>query len=295
MRPSFKSILKEIAWLACTATRGQTNSPFRVLRGPARGAVLNLDLRSQAAYWIGTYDAYAFDRIPFRQFVLPGQIAWDCGAFVGYYTAVFRRLVGSLGWVHSIEASSLNLRPLMQLPRLNGWSNVTVHHAAVGRERTEIEFVANFGGASGPLEGPRDFGPAENRQIERVRCFGLDELLDHLGGKPPGFIKLDLEGSEVHALRNGGRLFGRHRPGMLLEIHGPAARAAAAHFIREFGYVAALPQALPRTGRGNDTAWLQALRVQAITSGEALLALPSPPHMMLMLPQERLGVPTPSA
>lgn len=295
MRHRLKSVLKEIAWLACTATRGQTSSPFRVLRGPARGAVLNLDLRSQAAYWIGTYDEYSFDRIPFRQFVLPGQVAWDCGAFVGYYTAVFRKLVGSLGWVHTVEASSLNLRPLMELPRLNGWANVTVHHAAVGREHTEIDFVANYGGASGPLDGPREFGPVESRQIERVRCFGLDELLDHLGGKPPGFIKLDLEGAEVHALRNGARLFGRHRPGMLLEIHGAAAQTAAAQFMREFGYVAALPQALPRIGPGDDDGWRQALPGQAITSGEAMLALPNPPHMLLMLPQERLGALAPSA
>ena len=289
MNQQLKSVLKQLAWLAWTASRGHTHSPLRVLRGPARGAVLNLDLRSQAAYWIGTYDQYSFDRIPFRLFVRPGKVAWDCGAYVGYYTAVFRKLVGPLGWVHAIEASCVNHRPLAALPRLNGWSNVTIHHAAVGPAHSEIEFVSDFGAASGPLDGPRDFGPATDYQIERVRCFGLDELLEHFGGQPPGFIKLDLEGAEVHALRNGARLFGSHRPGLLLEIHGPAAHTAAAEFLREFEYAAALPQELPKVVRGYDAAWLRVLQAQGITSAEAMLALPNRPHMILMIPRERLG------
>lgn len=283
------SVLKKLAWLTLSASRGRTNSPLRVLRGPARGSVLNLDLRSQSAYWIGTYDSYSFDRIPFRLFVQPGQTAWDCGAYVGYYTAVFRKHVGSSGWVHAIEASSINHDLLAPLPRLNDWNNVTIHHAAVGLAQTEIEFVANFGGASGPLDSPRDFGPVTTCKIERVRCFGLDELLDHLGGRPPGFIKLDLEGAEVHALRNGARLFGIHRPGMLLEIHGPSAHTAAAQFMREFGYVAALPQTLPKILHEKDEAWFLALQGKAITSAEAMLALPSLPHMLFMIPEERLG------
>ncbi len=286
MNLRLKVILKHLAWFVLTAWRGRSFSPFQVRRGPAQGVVLNLDLRSQAAYWIGNYDSYAFERIPFQRYVLPGSSAWDCGAFVGYYTAVLRKYAGDAGRVHAIEASSQNFRALAELPRLNGWTNVAIHHAAVGAAHSTISFVANLGGASGPLSGRCDFGPTEQLKIEQVRCFGVDELLEHLGGQPPDFIKFDLEGAEVDALRNGPRLFRNFRPVLLLEIHGRAALEATAEFVGQFEYGAIPVHVFPSLKHCTSQVWLESLRAHAIHQSAAMLALSYLPHMLLMLPCE---------
>lgn len=280
-----KDLVKHGLWRALRWMHGADMAPLRVLAGPARGAILTLDVRSQTSYWIGTYDRYAFERLPFDRYLHAGDVAWDCGAFVGYYTAVFRRLVGDAGRVIVFEASSRNHGPLSRLPAANGWTNVEVRHAAVGPDHTELKFVANLGGESGPYELGRTFTAPLPLEIETVRCFGIDELVHAEGVARPAFLKLDLESAEEFALHNGPRTFEEGRPVILLELHGGRAHAAAARFLDRHRY-AATPVHFLAGLREGPAAWLRSLREQAARSGRALLDLPHIPHMLLTLPLE---------
>src|SRR5262249_28896647 len=117
LRLSFrmKSALKSTAHKLLSLD-GKSARPLTVLSGPARGVRLMLDVRSQGSYWIGTYDRWITDRLPMRNFLRPGDTAWDCGAFVGYYTVIFRRLVGRHGSVFSFEASGRNFGQVACIP-----------------------------------------------------------------------------------------------------------------------------------------------------------------------------------
>ncbi|MBC7368931.1 MAG: hypothetical protein H7343_19325 [Undibacterium sp.] len=84
---------------------GNSRAQRRVRRGPAAGVNLQLDVRSQGACWLGHYDAWILSRVPIMRFLAPGQTARDCGAFVGYYTAIFRDRVGAAVTVVAFEAS----------------------------------------------------------------------------------------------------------------------------------------------------------------------------------------------
>jgi FkbM family methyltransferase len=281
-----KIAIKHALWFLLRLCCRRAAVPLRVWRGPARGARLTLDLRSEGAYWLGTYDEYAFTRLPFDRYLREGMVAWDCGAFVGYYTAVFRKCVGATGRVVVFEASSRNFARLADLPALNGWTNVDLHHCAVGPSAQEIEFVGDQGGASGPLQISERFAPGTDRTVERVRSRGIDELVFAAGATRPDFIKFDLEGAEESALHNGEQVFGGLRPVLLLEVHGDKALVATGLFLERYRYAATPVHMLPEYATAYTPAWLRSLNRHAVRSLAGIRALPHPPHMLLVLPAE---------
>ena len=282
----WKKLTKHSVWRILSWVHGKDVVPLRVLAGPAKGAVLSLDVRSEGAYWLGRYDAYAFARLPFRRYLQSGSVAWDCGAFVGYYAAVFRKLVGANGRVVVFEASAENHAHLASLPALNGWSNVVIRHEAVGRAHAMIEFAANRGAASGPYRSGGHFDDGKALVIGQVASRGIDELVFELGVPQPAFIKFDLEGTETFALHNGSRVFGEGRPVLLLELHGEAARDAAGRFLETYRYGATCVDQLADLAESSALQWLQSLRAHAVRNLDELRAFPDIPHMLLTLPQE---------
>jgi FkbM family methyltransferase len=209
---------------------------MKIQAGPIRGTVLVLDLRQNGAYWRGTYDRWILDRIKIGDWLPKGGVAWDCGAYVGYYAALFRHIVGDSGFIVAFEASSSNYNNLRQLPALNHWSNLQVLHVAVGPDHSEITFAGEVGGASGPIGLSKEY---DQPQIgERVICAGVDELCYELGVALPDFIKFDLESAEEFALHNGDRVFSEKRPVLLLEVHGEKLLPAVGSFLTKYRYLA---------------------------------------------------------
>ena len=240
MKPmKLKVLIKQLLFGLLSATKGY--SDLRVLTGPAKGVKLRLDIRKEGSYWIGNYDQWIFDAVPLEQFIKPGDTTWDCGAYVGYYTAIFRKIVGTEGKVVSFEASSDNFKRVRYLPEINKWHNVQMLPLAVGPENTLLKFVNNIGGSNGPYSLDKQYKEAQkDLQIEEVPCCGVDELIYSKGVPAPSFIKFDLESAEEYALHNGDRCFTIIRPFVLLELHGEKARDAAGSFIEKYNYNAFL-------------------------------------------------------
>lgn len=124
----------------------------KVLTGPCKGVKIKIDIRKGGSYFYGNYDKWIFKRINLNRFLEPGMVAWYCGAFYGYYGAVFRKLVGENGRVEIFEASQENYQIVSTLPYLNKWDNGFVHKLAVGPDHSKIAFKTNLGRESGPLD-----------------------------------------------------------------------------------------------------------------------------------------------
>ncbi len=230
-----KNIIKQFLFHLLSSKKGY--SDFKVLSGPAKGVKLRLDIRKEGSYWLGNYDQWIFDAVPLEEFLKAGDTAWDCGAYVGYYTAIFRKIVGEKGKVICFEASSTNFKRVQQLPAINNWENVQVLPLAVGPENTILKFVNNIGGSNGPFNLDKKYKEDESElEIEEVPSCGVDELIYSKGIAAPNFIKFDLESAEEFALHNGHRCFTEVRPVILLELHGSIARDAAGEFLEKYQY-----------------------------------------------------------
>lgn len=231
---ALKQLTKNIFWGLQRPFRGKNFWPVRVRSGPAKDTWLQLDLRVNGAYYLGRYDNWIFDKLNINRWLKPGDVAWDCGSYVGYYAAVFRKITGEQGFVEVFEASTKNYSALKEMPTLNGWKNVRIHNLAIGPSHSTIEFAGELGGSSGPSGLSKTFADDVSREV--VACSGVDEAILERGMRVPRFIKFDLETAEEFALHNGHVMFNQHRPVLLLELHGEKVIPSVANFFSKYDY-----------------------------------------------------------
>ena len=94
-----------------------------MLLGPLRGA-LWLPRSATAGSWLGTYERELQE--VFTAHVRPGDVVFDVGANVGFYSLLAARLVGPKGRVVAFEPAARNVALLEQHLRLNRVTNVIV-------------------------------------------------------------------------------------------------------------------------------------------------------------------------
>lgn len=159
-----------------------------------------------------------------KQFLKPGMTVLDIGAHHGLYTLISSKIVGPEGRVFAFEPSRRERRALI----LNVWlnkikfaisRNVTVQGLAVGEEDTETDlYVADdWAGAFNSLRPPN---VSASTSKARVRVVSLDHWTAAHSVTTVNFVKLDIEGAELAALRGAQRLLAaRPRPVLLVEVY----------------------------------------------------------------------------
>ena len=176
------------------------------------------------AYWLGTYELVK--RTLFERIVRPGDVVFDIGAHVGFYTLLAAKLVGLQGKVFAFEPLPENLMYLKQHLALNRISNVEVIAAAVSdRPRT-----ATFDRGQSRSEGR--ISPQGELTV-RVAC--LDGMVADGELPLPDCLKIDVEGEEVCVL-NGAQLVLQARPKIFLATHGTRVREQCLAILCMAGY-----------------------------------------------------------
>ncbi len=212
------------------------------LRGPARGLRFKLDLvkRIESAYWLGYYDLKILQAL--SNIVQPGWTVWDCGVYIGFYTAFFARSVGPSGHVAAFEPDPRNLGRAKANIELNHFENVQFVQAAIGVSSQEVDFLLSDNSNSHLPDVYVGKSISEYKHRERVdgtikvRCISLDEAFDDATIPHPNLIKLDIEGAEKEALHHLKRLVHSQHPIIVLELHNPDCDLAAWNFATQEGY-----------------------------------------------------------
>lgn len=154
-----------------------------------------------------------------RHLVRPGDVALDIGANLGYYTRTLSRLVGPSGRVYAVEPMPPMLAVLGR--NLRGRANCVVLPYALGDGERTVRMANDSARRTGYLGTGQNFVdetggaaevefPAEMRRGSRLFA-GLERL---------DFIKCDIEGYELHVMREMRPLLERFRPVVLIETGG---------------------------------------------------------------------------
>lgn len=217
---------------------------FPVLSGPAKGLCFRFDLltRLEVAPLLGTYEREETALV--EKICRPGWTVWDCGTYMGYYTALFARLVGPQGHVVAFEADPRNLARAKEHITLNRLSNVQLVHAAIGAPIGQTEFILSNNTNShipGTYVGAtQDDYQHHIEQVDgriQVRCLSLDQAYLDEKLPPPDLVKIDIDGAEKQALPHAYKLVENKKPLILLELHNPECDAAAWEFAQKSGYI----------------------------------------------------------
>jgi FkbM family methyltransferase len=135
-----------------------------------------------------------------------GQVVVDAGARVGAFAMKISRAVGEDGRVLAIEPEPRSFALLMKNIRANGIRNIVAVQKALWSEPEELNLFLSGNGASHSIY-PGPFYGSTGDSI-RVQASTLDDILKGHEMASVDFIKMDIEGSEIEALKGMKRALG---------------------------------------------------------------------------------------
>lgn len=170
----------------------------------------------------------------------------DVGAHFGYFSKEFARIHDGTCHVHAFEPMAYNLSILRIVTR--HLDNVEIHPRALSDTSgtASLAIPVKSQGKIGP--GLAHLGEESERKfvIQPVETIRLDDIAGELGLSRVDFIKIDVEGAELPALRGAESLIRRCRPVIFAEVYdkftariGYRAQELFA-FLKQFGYSAEL-------------------------------------------------------
>ncbi len=145
----------------------------------------------------------------------PGDIAIDIGAHVGYFSLLFRLMVGAGGSVYAFEPSTDTYRRLVHNVMINRFTNLLPLPLAVA----DRNGIANFH-VNPDNEGESSLFAESGPTATPVQVVCLNEFFRDGMEVRPRLIKIDAEGAEMAILQGGDAWFDEYGPDMaIVEIN----------------------------------------------------------------------------
>lgn len=156
-----------------------------------------------------------------EELVKPGDVVWDIGANIGFFSFPAAHRAGPGGRVFAIEPDTWLVQLLRKSAKMQPSSSapVTILQSAVASSIGLRAFcLAARARSANFLDG---YGTTQTGgQIDKldVITLTLDSLLGPL--PPPNLLKIDTEGAELEVLLGAKSLLGVHQPTILCEVGG---------------------------------------------------------------------------
>jgi len=149
-----------------------------------------------------------------KAYIWPGSTVLDVGANFGQMSVFFSRFVGAGGEVHSFEADPFVYELLQKTLAANNCRNVTAHPGAVyDRPNQQLFYpVQDFKRAQAYGSCGIDPKATAGRTVKTLTIDGLNI------NTPVSFMKVDIQGSDLFALRGAVETIKRHRMPILFEF-----------------------------------------------------------------------------
>jgi FkbM family methyltransferase len=125
----------------------------------------------------------------------PEDAVVDCGAFLGEFTLYAAAAVGSKGNVIAFEPDPLIFKKLTANIALNGFNNIKAVNKGVWNKEGLLKFVGDS------IKGYSFMSASLDKDAIEVPVVSLDAELARLGTEKVDFIKMDVEGAEIEAVK----------------------------------------------------------------------------------------------
>jgi len=180
---------------------------------PAPGVrvMLRKSQRIERLMWAGAYERELIAWM--KKTLKPGMTVLDLGANIGYFSAIASQLVGRTGQVHAFEPMPQTLSQLQKNLTAFGWAHL--YPCAVGETPGTATIYSNELEAGwSSLLSDSDLKP-----LTEINVIRLDDWARDRGILRVDFIKMDIEGGEIRALRGASEVLRRFRPIIVAELN----------------------------------------------------------------------------
>lgn len=165
---------------------------------PLRNLGRVLGLNRRLAFLLGGEGYEDWFQVAMLSAIRPGDIVWDVGANVGFYSKKFSDIAGSSGKVFAYEPSPANLHRLNKAVASLG--NVTVMPVALGDRKDVVVFEQGTDPLGATSRVVDKAARKSGRQVE-IQLLSGDHLVSSGAVAMPNVIKIDTEGFELDVLR----------------------------------------------------------------------------------------------
>lgn len=196
--------------LGARASRGESVMRHGIGRG------LRFDSRGgHPGYALGTSDVE--EQKALSQRLRPGQVFYDIGANVGFFTTLGGRIVGPHGRVYGFEPFPTSAATARANASRNGFDHVKIIEAAVSNFQGEAVFDISATSTNFHLlKAGERYG--ETGHAIKVPVTTIDAQIA-AGLSPPNLVMIDVEGAELDVLEGMRETLLTHRPTVLCEVH----------------------------------------------------------------------------
>lgn len=174
-----------------------------------------------------------------------GMVVYDIGGNIGEMALFCAHQLGEGAKVYSFEPLNETYEILVENIALNKYeSRIEAFNIALSDKEGEADlFAATEHNPLGSFEdGSHTLYATDDRSIflQKIKMETLDSKQKELA--PPDFIKLDVEGAELHTLRGAAETLKKHHPKILLEFNKDTFEAAGytqrdvLDFLGQFNY-----------------------------------------------------------
>jgi FkbM family methyltransferase len=175
--------------------------------------------------WLGSYE-HAKRRL-FEQIVKPGDVVYDVGANVGFYSLLASELVSTSGRVFAFEPVPRNIDLLKRHIQINKRENVCIIECVVGDSIGTARFVLGDDYSTGSIASSGSL---------LVQTLTLDSLVNQETILPPNVVKIDVEGAELEVLTGAQGILEHRRCSIFLSTHGQDIHQECCKRLQMFGY-----------------------------------------------------------
>ena len=185
------------------------------LRSGLRFNYESVDYIPLMLYYTGVFEPRLLRYL--KKIARPGDTVLDVGANIGFHTLESWHAVGRRGRVISIEASPIHATAVRKNLAVNELPADDVVNLAVGDHKGEVSLGLPAGGNQGMFGVNAGSEASFSCPMERI-----DDVLASRGVSALSLIKMDIEGSELGALRGATETLARYRPAILIELNDSA-------------------------------------------------------------------------
>ena len=176
-------------------------------------------------YWLGSYESEKVSL--FEKTLKKGNIVFDIGAHVGFYTLLAAELVGKDGKVFSFEPLMANYEYLKKHIEINNYKNITSFNVAVSDKDGLAFFTKGENTSTGHLTSNGE---------TKVRTMAIDDWINNKKLPVPDILKIDVEGAEFAVLKGAVNLLNKYHPIIFLSTHSSDIHKKCCDFLLSLGY-----------------------------------------------------------
>ncbi len=160
-----------------------------------------------------------------------GDFVVDAGAYTGDYTIFAAKKVGKKGKIIAFEPDEKNRKVLKRNLKKENIKNVIIIPFGLWGENTYYN-LSGFNGLHSSI--------SENKKGKQIKVVKLDYIIRRLNLKKLDFIKMDIEGAEIEAIKGSIKTLKKFRPNLAIAsyhiINGKPTSIFLETFFSKIGY-----------------------------------------------------------